>query len=145
MTIYSFDGDYRFLSNFHPCTIKVRWNDEIIEVPSVEHAYQATKCLNRPDFDKVCTAKTPGQAKRIGKTVVMLPDWDGIKVSVMRGLLIQKFNDKVLRKMLLDTKREELIEGNTWGDRFWGVCKGEGQNNLGKLLMDIRTDLFYWR
>jgi len=34
-----------------------------------------------------------------------------------------------------------LIEGNTWGDTYWGVCRGRGSNNLGKLLMKIREVL----
>lgn len=32
-------------------------------------------------------------------------------------------------------------EGNTWGDKFWGVCDGEGENHLGKLLMEVRAEL----
>jgi hypothetical protein len=34
-----------------------------------------------------------------------------------------------------------LIEGNTWGDTFWGVCNGVGENNLGKTLMNVREIL----
>ncbi len=36
---------------------------------------------------------------------------------------------------------EELVEGNWWNDTFWGVCNGEGQNNLGKILMKIRKEI----
>ena len=42
---------------------------------------------------------------------------------------------------LLDTGDTELIEGNNWHDTFWGVCKGKGQNNLGKILMEVRKDI----
>jgi len=41
----------------------------------------------------------------------------------------------------LDTGKSELIEGNTWGDTFWGVSGVIGQNNLGKILMKIREEL----
>jgi predicted NAD-dependent protein-ADP-ribosyltransferase YbiA (DUF1768 family) len=34
-----------------------------------------------------------------------------------------------------------LIEENTWGDTFWGICKGQGENHLGRLLMQIRDEL----
>jgi predicted NAD-dependent protein-ADP-ribosyltransferase YbiA (DUF1768 family) len=34
-----------------------------------------------------------------------------------------------------------LIEGNTWGDKFWGQVKGEGANYLGRLLMKVREEL----
>lgn len=42
--------------------------------------------------------------------------------------------------MLLKTGDEELVEGNTWGDTFWGVCKGKGRNELGKILMKVREE-----
>ena len=38
-----------------------------------------------------------------------------------------------------DTNNEELIEGNTWNDTYWGVCNGRGQNHLGKILMKVRS------
>lgn len=60
---------------------------------------------------------------------------------VMRDLLQQKFSNGILREQLLATGDQELIEGNTWGDTFWGVCNGEGQNVLGKMLMNIREEL----
>lgn len=46
----------------------------------------------------------------------------------------------ILSEMLEATGDAELIEGNHWGDTFWGVCNGVGQNNLGKLLMAIRSE-----
>jgi hypothetical protein len=33
-----------------------------------------------------------------------------------------------------------LVEGNTWNDRYWGVCRGVGQNKLGHLLMKLREE-----
>jgi len=42
---------------------------------------------------------------------------------------------------LIHTDDQELIEGNSWGDTYWGVCRGSGQNKLGKILMAIRTML----
>ena len=59
----------------------------------------------------------------------------------MEYLLLQKFFIPELREKLLATGNEELIEGNWWGDTYWGVCKGKGENNLGKSLMKIRTEL----
>ena len=34
-----------------------------------------------------------------------------------------------------------LEEGNTWGDKIWGTVNGQGANNLGKILMQIRDEL----
>lgn len=59
----------------------------------------------------------------------------------MEDLLRQKFSKTPLRRLLLATGEAELIEGNTWGDTYWGVCHGVGQNHLGCLLMKIRGEL----
>jgi len=32
----------------------------------------------------------------------------------------------------------ELVEENTWGDRFWGRSRGVGKNMLGQLLTALR-------
>lgn len=130
--IDSFTGEYRFLSNFHPS--RVFYNGQVF--PTVEHAYQAAKAVNHDDFllftDPILTA---GQAKRLGRKIQLKPDWELIKISVMSDLIKQKFNNIILRKYLNETKGRELIEGNTWGDTFWGVCQGKGSNMLGKILM----------
>jgi len=34
-----------------------------------------------------------------------------------------------------------LVEGNSWNDVWWGVCEGEGENHLGRILMDIRAEI----
>ena len=52
-----------------------------------------------------------------------------------------KFLNPDLREKLVATGDAELIEGNHWNDTCWGVCKGIGQNNLGKILMEVRDML----
>lgn len=112
-----------------------------VEFPTVEHAYQAAKSEHPLVRESFLQCATPGEAKREGRKVTVRRDWEQIKVSVMRNLLIQKFSDPELKQKLLDTAPNELIEGNWWGDKFWGVCRGEGKNVLGKLLMSIRDGL----
>lgn len=65
--------------------------------------------------------------------------WPEIQVDVMRRVLMAKFSDAYLQQQLLDTGDEELIEHNTWKDRFWGVWEGRGENQLGQLLMEVRA------
>lgn len=135
--IDSFRGPYRFLSNFYPATIELH----DIEYPTVEHAYQAAKGIDGKAREYVRQAPTPGEAKRRGRDILKRGDWDEIKLGVMENLLRQKFASEPLRSMLLATGNQELVEGNNWGDRFWGRCGGEGENHLGELLMKIRSDL----
>ena len=83
-----------------------------------------------------------GDTKRAGRNVKLRPDWDQVKLSIMENLVRQKFtNNLILKKRLLDTGSQEIQEGNAWNDTFWGVCRGQGQNNLGKIIMKIRDEL----
>lgn len=136
MSILEFQGEYRWLSNFWPVMVSL----DGVDYPSVEHAYQAAKThLSLRDPFRHCSA---GQAKRLGRTVKMRADWEQVKVSTMRSLIKQKFAPGTeLGEKLKATGDMQIVEGNHWGDVFWGVCKGRGQNQLGQLLMGIRADL----
>ncbi len=138
--IKEFQGKYRFLSNFYP--VKIRYAG--IEYPSVEHAYQAAKTFDHKKRLEIANLKTPGIAKRTGQTVILRHDWEEIKLDMMYDLVKMKFeNNILLQKLLLDTNNEDLQEGNWWGDEYWGVNlrTGEGENQLGKILMDIRKTI----
>jgi hypothetical protein len=110
---------------------------------TVEHAYQAAKTDIGGQKEKVRLSATPGQAKRIGLTVLLRDGWDDEKIEVMKTLLKIKFSIPELRQKLMDTKDIDLVEGNTWGDFFWGVDSksGQGENVLGMLLMLVRAEL----
>lgn len=136
--IDSFKGEYRFLSNFWECEIIY----EDISYPSVEHAYQAAKAVDSQVKKKIATASTPGKAKREGQKAIKVLDWDNKKFSIMKTLVTYKFTThEDLKQKLLETGEQQLIEGNTWKDVYWGVCDGIGDNNLGKILMEIRDNL----
>lgn len=131
-----FRGDFGFLSNFHEASI---WVDNE-RYASVEHAYQAAKAGDEVSKKMIREAKSPAVAKRLGQACQLPFDWDTKKIEVMRRLVREKFKNPLLRAMLLATEDAQLVEGNTWNDRFWGVCRGGGQNWLGKILMEIRVE-----
>jgi hypothetical protein len=136
MTISSFSGEFQFLSNFYPCRIKY----EAIVYPSVENAYQAAKSLDlqeRMEMSKL----SAGKAKRRGNKLQLRAGWNDIKLGIMEDLLRKKFRQRDLKALLLTTGDSEIIEGNTWGDTYWGVCGGTGENKLGQLIMRIRNEL----
>lgn len=135
-TIQFFKDNYDFLSNFYPIIIEY----EGFKYPSVEHAYQAQKSLSR-EVKKIFTSKDipPGLAKRLGKLIETRDDWDQYKMIVMTELVHLKFNDPILSRKLVETGNAELIEGNWWGDTFWGIYDGKGMNHLGKILMAKRN------
>lgn len=140
MSISSFKGEHRWLSNFWPSEIV--WKGKTYA--TVEHAYQAAKAALLADREAIRLLSTPGKAKRYTrkKSFVISPTWEDEKVVVMKELLYLKFGlIPELRDKLLATGEEHIEEGNTWGDTFWGVCKGEGLNTLGEILMHLRESL----
>lgn len=132
-----FTGPHRFLSNFHPC--EVLFDGEAY--PTVEHAYQAAKCARRRERAPIRRLRSPLAAKRAGRRVALRAGWEAVKVEVMADLLRQKFADPELAAKLLATGQAELVEGNDWGDRYWGSVDGHGRNMLGELLMELRAEL----
>ena len=132
-----FKGPFSFLSNFHPVDIEI---DGIV-YPSVEHAYVAMKTTDIQLRKQIAATETAGKVKRVGRDLDLRSDWENIKIPVMLGLLRLKFKNPELKILLKSTGDAYLEEGNWWGDTFWGVCRGEGENHLGKLLMQIRPEL----
>lgn len=114
--------------------------------PSTEHAYQAAKFKHAIHQQEIRNAPTPNAAKKMARQLEKAgyrrKDWDEVKVGIMRELLWEKFSQLPEKQILLSTGNEELVEGNWWGDTFWGQCPvGTGENWLGKLLMETRAKL----
>lgn len=137
--IDSFTGEYRFMSNFFPSPIK--WCPGEVVFPTVEHGFVWHKTLSEVDRKLILRIETPGKVKRFGRKLVLREDWEQIKLNVMTDLVFEKFTNSLpeLPELLLATGDHELVEGNRWGDTFWGVCNGVGQNCLGIILMETRS------
>ncbi|GLS86134.1 hypothetical protein GCM10010873_11080 [Cypionkella aquatica] len=67
-------------------------------------------------------------------------DWDYVKLRIMTELLIQKFSNDSAYRLLQETAPKYLVEGNDWGDTYWGFTDGRGRNFLGRLIMQIRAN-----
>lgn len=136
--IACFQDGYRWLSNF--------WMQPFIlggkQWVSVEHYFQAQKTLNPLLQEYIRALPTPRQAKRVGRDVSLRCDWDKIKDAVMLVGVKAKFKcNPDLSDKLLATGGAALVEGNTWGDVYWGMVDGFGQNKLGNILMKVRMEL----
>lgn len=136
MTIKSFQGPTRWLSNFH--SFPVEFEGDVY--PSTEAAYQAAKLEKKIDR-KSFQSMNAKEAKEAGGRITVRKNWTSMNLAIMKNLNHQKFQDPTLRAKLLATGDEEIIEGNTWGDTFWGVCNGVGENHLGRILMEIRDEI----
>ncbi len=135
--IVEFSGANRFLSNFWPAPLDY----DGIRYPTAEHAYQAAKTLDLEARARIAALPTAADAKREGKKVEMRPDWDQVKDQVMLDIVRAKFQQNPeLAAKLRATGSVDLVEGNTWGDTYWGVSGGVGRNQLGKTLMTVRGE-----
>lgn len=140
--ITDFNGEFQWLSNFSPSIVFL----DGFAYPTVEHAYQAAKSFDEDYRLRIRGVNYPGRAKKIGNSITIRNDWEIlvpgtvllVKQKVMKDLLIQKFDIPEYKELLLATGDCMICEGNTWGDTYWGVYKGKGENNLGKLIMEIR-------
>lgn len=111
---------------------------------TAEHAYQAMKYQNEDFWGEMAYGDlTPGQAKKLGSKVPLPDWWADNKLLIMRNIVTKKFNQNGnLMDKLAQTKGSLIVEGNSWGDTFWGQCPvGKGRNELGKILMSIRDDI----
>lgn len=142
MVISRFNGQYAFLSNFYRSPIQT----SSIVYPTMEHYFQAHKSTSRRFRVQVSEASGPRQAKVLGRRVHLRLDWSEVKLDVMRAGLALKFEEGTeLASRLVGTAPMGLIEGNSWGDTFWGAERIEGtwngKNWLGWLLMAQRSYL----
>lgn len=142
--VFGFFEEFRFLSNFWVAEVEFEGD----MYPSTEAAYQAAKCVDkglRKKFQKKIDGSFMKQGryvKRLGRQIEMRRDWDKIKYNVMLDVIRDKFTrHEDLKEMLLLTEDLYLEETNHWGDTYWGVCQGKGENNLGKILMKVRKEI----
>ncbi len=153
MLIDSFKGKYAFLSNFYACPHPIVVGGK--QAITTEALYQANKTLDSAMQDKILATKTGSAAKKLGAKVELREGWDEKKVGIMEFLISMKFPlsfnlpNGSLSEKLCETGDAILVEGNDWGDRFWGAIRPPdaqngpwmGLNWLGTILMDHRKIL----
>lgn len=142
--IEEFQGKNRFLSNFYRSPFII---DGFV-YETIEHFFHCMKTRDKQTRKWIKESHTAGEAKRRGRNVKLRPDWEEVKMGIMKKGLKAKFTqNSLLRQKLLETGEKLLEEGNSWGDSFWGVNKNPkrgrigGENHLGRLLMALRDEL----
>lgn len=137
--IKEFKNQYFFLSNFYECPV---YYNKLVFC-NAEAAFQAQKVIDEKEQYKFINLNA-SQARKLGKTIVLRKDWEEVKDNIMYEIVKRKFTvNKELQQKLIDTKDEELVEGNWWHDTYWGIDSktGIGKNKLGKILMKVREEV----
>lgn len=142
MTIYFYTrtDEYGEFCNFSPHGFAIDgtyW-------PTVEHYFQAQKFAGTDHETAIRRARTPGDAKGLGRTtaIPLRSDWEEVKDEVMYKAVLRKFQThKEIRERLFATGSQDIVE-NSPGDYYWGCgADGSGQNKLGRILMQVRSEL----
>lgn len=110
--------------------------------PTVEHYFQSQKFADTPYAEMVRLTEDPVFVARIGKwrQLPIRSDWEQVKDDVMKRAVLRKFElHYPIRQVLLNTG-DALIVENAPNDYYWGAgSDGSGKNQLGCILMDVRT------
>jgi ribA/ribD-fused uncharacterized protein len=136
-----YEHDFYVLSNFS--AFRLAWAGR--DFDTSEHAYHWEKFpANSKLRLAIRMARSAHDALKVADRhrAERRPDWDRVKVAIMRDILRAKAEQhEYVRRKLLATGDRELVE-DSWRDDFWGWGRtGVGHNMLGKLWMEIRAEL----
>ena len=139
---YDRSSPYYEFTNFYPAPTTLDgklW-------PTSEHYFQAQKFVSTPYMEIIRKLSTPREAFQMAREPSVSQwkrkDWEDVKDDVMLKALRCKFTQHTdLGKKLVETHDKYLVE-HTANDSYWADGgDGSGQNKLGKLLMQVRSEL----
>lgn len=139
--VFFYEQDFYVLSNFS--AFRLDWKGT--DFDTAEAAYHWEKFHGAPHIQTAIKhAISAHEAFKTAENYKALrrPDWDNVKVGIMREILRAKADQhEYVRRKLLATGDRELVE-DSWRDDFWGWGPNrDGQNVLGKLWMEVRAEL----
>lgn len=107
-----------------------------------EHRYMYKKTTDKDEAQKIWKAKTPAEAKRLGRKVRLRSGWEGMKFNIMVEACYAKFSQNLeLKELLLSTDNRPIHEN--CADPEWGGGPNfpKGKDLLGKALIKVRDML----
>lgn len=139
--IFFYEHEFYVFSNFS--SFRLLWQG--VDFDTSEHAYHWEKFPDNPEVrELIINARSAHDAFKVAQKykATRRPDWDEVKVSVMRDILKAKLaQHSYVRKKLVEAKGCEIIE-DSWRDDFWGWGPNkDGQNQLGKLWMELSKEI----
>ena len=159
MAIEQLLGEYLPLDNMYPLVNWIETTDGIL-VPTAEHAYMADRFTDKAVRKQIAHArKEPSDTDLFGdgtasKTLAhhyidhgaeLIAKTDEQRIALMKEVVRKKMlaNPDIL-ELLLSTGDKDIFEGNSRGDRLWGVDpigSTNGRNEMGRILMGLRQEL----
>lgn len=140
--VFFYEQEFYVLSNFSAFRLEYRG----IDFDTSEAAYHWAKFADAaPGVGvEIRSARSAHDAFKVAeaKRHLRRPDWDDVKVVIMRDILRAKADQhEYVRRKLLETGNRQLIE-DSWRDSFWGWgLDRQGKNMLGTLWMEVRAKI----
>ena len=140
--VFFYEQDFYVLSNFSSFTLT--WKGLRFDTSEAAYHWEKFATVAPSIATKIIFATSAHEAFKIAEANKHLrrSDWDDVKVEIMRNILRTKVEQhEYVRRKLIETGDRELVE-DSWRDDFWGWGPDKnGLNMLGKLWMEIRSEL----
>ena len=139
-------GKYWFLSPLAAFPIKMSVDGTDYVFPTVEHYYQAMKFYaSDKRFDTILKLKNPDEARLLTKTpgykINRRKDFDKNKFEIMEKGLYAKFTQNADAAELLKSTGNAILIKSCPVCYKCGFGEGSGMNLIGKVLMQIRSEI----
>lgn len=138
--IFFYEHEFYVFSNFS--SFMVEWKGKLY--PTSEHVYHSEKFESEDLKEKIRNTRSAHDSLKLAhkNKDSYKPNWDEIKIGVMKEILQAKTEQHpYVKKKLLESHGRELIE-DSWRDDFWGWGPNkDGKNHLGKLWMEVREEV----
>lgn len=140
------DGEYGFLSPLAAFPIKMSVDGKLFTFPTVEHYYQAMKFyVSDPRFHIVLHQDNPDMARLLTKTpeykTNRRANFDKQKFEIMERALRAKFVQHPDVAEKLKSTGDAILIKSCPRCYKCGFGEGSGENRIGKVLMQIRSEL----
>lgn len=133
--------EYKYLSTFSSHKVTMEIGGRVVEFPTAEAAYQAHK--NPTDIqyvDNQSKSPNPKVSKILGKSTLLLSNWDEIKESIMYKVIHSKFTqNEELKTLLIDTGLRPIFKSSK-RISYWNNMEF---NRMGSLLQKVRNKLMF--
>lgn len=149
--LLKWDEEHSILTNTYPCVIGIPrgrgYVAEAFKATSVFHAYHACMASRLEDAVSILKSDSTSFILAKAKSMEVRKDWSLHQYPLMRELILNKFNRRwPWKRILKATEPRLLLNRSMSGDTYWGVIwDGKntwvGTNQLGNILMDVRSYL----
>lgn len=149
-----FWGKHDMYSNFFFAPFKhqghiFKWSEQAVMYRKAKHFGEMVIA------NKILLAKSPDECKKLGRSRAIPfvnTEWVKVREIIYKEVLMDKFSNPQMKKRILETGDKILVEASPFDD-IWGIKlahdhpdaekpeKWRGMNLLGKVLMEVRSEL----